>query len=166
MLKSNQESNSEGEGELAAQCHNQRHFSHICDGTQMRRRTEEKSDPRSGSKRHRHPSGLPNSPVQAPTRDHPFHTVIPRIQSPFTTRWGHREYSLDPTPGPSHLMKNQVSALRNLDGILLKLKVYVKFPQGFRCVNIKFPQSVNISPLSFGMVSASGIIELTRLKLA
>ena len=63
-------------------------------------------------------------------------------------------------------MKNQVFALRNLDGILLKLKVYVKFPQGFRCVNIKFPQSVNFSPLSFGMVSASGIIELTRLKLA
>ena len=67
---------------------------------------------------------------------------------------------------PIHWMKNQVSALRNLDGILLKLKVYVKFPQGFRCVNIKFPQSVNLSPLSFGMVSASGIIELTRLKLA
>ena len=65
-----------------------------------------------------------------------------------------------------HWMKNQVSALQNLDGILLKLKVYVKFQQGFRCVNIKFPQSVNLSPLSFGMVSASGIIELTRLKLA
>ena len=58
-----------------------------------------------------------------------------------------------------HWMKNQVSELRNLDGILLKLKVYVKFTQGFRCVNIKFPQSVNLSPLSFGMVSASGIIE-------
>ena len=33
---------------------------------------------RSGSQRHRHFVGFLNVAVKAPTRDHPFHTVIPR----------------------------------------------------------------------------------------
>ena len=36
--------------------------------------------------------GFFNVPVQAPTRDHLFYTIIPRnrpIKSPFTTRWGY-----------------------------------------------------------------------------
>ena len=37
-----------------------------------------KLDQRSGSQRHRHFVGFFNVPVQAPTRDHPFYTVIPR----------------------------------------------------------------------------------------
>ena len=32
---------------------------------------------RSGSQRHRHFAGFFNVPVQTPTRDHPFYTVIP-----------------------------------------------------------------------------------------
>ena len=51
-----------------------------------------KFDLRSGSKRHRHFVGLFNVPVQAPTRDNPFYTVIPThrpIQSPFTASWGY-----------------------------------------------------------------------------
>ena len=47
---------------------------------------------RSGSQRHWHFVGFVNVPVQAPTRGHPFYTVIQRnrpIYSPFTTRWGY-----------------------------------------------------------------------------
>ena len=36
-----------------------------------------KLDLRSGSQRHRHFVGFFNVPVLAPTRDHPFYTVIP-----------------------------------------------------------------------------------------
>ena len=38
---------------------------------------KKKFDLRSGSQRHRHFVGFFNVPVQAPTRDHPFYTVIP-----------------------------------------------------------------------------------------
>ena len=38
---------------------------------------EKKLDLRSGSQRHRHFVGFFNVPVLAPTRDHPFYTVIP-----------------------------------------------------------------------------------------
>ena len=38
---------------------------------------KKKLDLRSGSKRHRHFVGFFNVPVLAPTRDHPFYTVIP-----------------------------------------------------------------------------------------
>ena len=36
-----------------------------------------KLDLRSGSQRHRYFAGFFNVPVQTPTRDHPFYTVIP-----------------------------------------------------------------------------------------
>ena len=36
---------------------------------------------RSGSERHRHFVGFFNVPVQAPTRGHPFYTVIPRCNN-------------------------------------------------------------------------------------
>ena len=52
-------------------------------------------DLRSGSQRHRHFVGFFNVPIQAPTRDNPFHTVIPTHRpnkSPFTTRWGYGEH--------------------------------------------------------------------------
>ena len=39
---------------------------------------KKKLDLRSRSQRHRHFVGFFNVPVQAPTRDHPFYTVIPR----------------------------------------------------------------------------------------
>ena len=39
---------------------------------------KKKLDLRSDSQRHRHFVGSFNVPVQAPTRDHPFYTVIPR----------------------------------------------------------------------------------------
>ena len=38
---------------------------------------KKKFDLRSGSQRHRHFVGFFNVPVLAPTRDHPFYTVIP-----------------------------------------------------------------------------------------
>ena len=38
---------------------------------------KKKFDLRSGSQRHRHFAGFFNVPVPAPTRDHPFYTVIP-----------------------------------------------------------------------------------------
>ena len=38
---------------------------------------KKKLDLRSGSQRHRHFVGFFNVPVLAPTRDHPFYTVIP-----------------------------------------------------------------------------------------
>ena len=38
---------------------------------------KKKLDLRSGSQRHRHFVGFLNVPVLAPTRDHPFYTVIP-----------------------------------------------------------------------------------------
>ena len=38
---------------------------------------KKKLDLRSGSQRHRHFAGFFNVPVLAPTRDHPFYTVIP-----------------------------------------------------------------------------------------
>ena len=38
---------------------------------------KKKFDLQSGSQRHRHFVGFFNVPVQAPTRDHPFYTVIP-----------------------------------------------------------------------------------------
>ena len=38
---------------------------------------KKKMDLRSGSQRHRHFVGFFNVPVLAPTRDHPFYTVIP-----------------------------------------------------------------------------------------
>ena len=46
---------------------------HICAGG-----PKEKWDLQSGFQRHRHFVGFFNLPVQAPTRDHPFYTVIPR----------------------------------------------------------------------------------------
>ena len=65
---------------------------------------KKKLDLRSGSQRHRHFVGFFNVPVLAPTRDHPFYTVIPThrpIKSPFTItlgiRWTHSR--LNP-PGP------------------------------------------------------------------
>ena len=48
--------------------HMQRYFSHICDGTDVKK----KLDLRSGSQRHRHFVEFFNVPVQAPTRGHPF----------------------------------------------------------------------------------------------
>ena len=66
---------------------------------------KKKLDLRSGSQRHRHFKGFFNVPVQAPTRGHPFYTIIPRnhpIKSPFTctTRWVYGGHILDLTPGP------------------------------------------------------------------
>ena len=60
--------------------------------------------PTVGLPRHRHFVGFFNVPVLAPTRDHPFYTVIPThrpIQSPFTITLGIRRthYRLN-TPGP------------------------------------------------------------------
>ena len=61
---------------------------------------------RSGSQRHRHFVGFFNVPVQAPTRGHPFHTVIPwnrPINSHFTITLGiRRTHSRlnPPPPGP------------------------------------------------------------------
>ena len=55
---------------------------HICAGG-----LKKKLYLRSGSQRHRHFVGFFNVPVQAPTRGHPFYTVIPRnrpILAPFT----------------------------------------------------------------------------------
>ena len=52
---------------------------------------KKKFDLRSGSQRHRHFVGFFNVPVQAPTRDHPFYTVIPTHRpnnSPFTISLG------------------------------------------------------------------------------
>ena len=64
-----------------------------------------KLDLRSGSQRHRHFAGFFNVPVLAPTRDHPFNTVIPThhpIKSPFTITLGiRRTHSrLNPPPPP------------------------------------------------------------------
>ena len=53
---------------------NQRNFSHICDECAGRLK---KLDLRSGSQRHRHFVGFFNVPVQEPTRDQHFYTVIP-----------------------------------------------------------------------------------------
>ena len=66
---------------------------------------KKKLDLRSGSRRHRHFVGFFNVPVLAPTRDHPFYTVIPThrpIKSPFTITLGiRRTHSrLNPPPGP------------------------------------------------------------------
>ena len=58
-------------------------------------------DLRSGSQRHRYSVGFFNVPVQAPTRDKPFYTVIPTHRtnkSPFTTRWGYGGHILHLTP--------------------------------------------------------------------
>ena len=59
---------------------------------------------RSGSQRHRHFAGFFNVPVQTPTRDHPFYTVIPThrpIKSPFTITLGiRRTHSRLNPPGP------------------------------------------------------------------
>ena len=44
----------------------------------MCRRTEEEVGPTVGLPRNRHFVGFLNVPVQAPTRDYPFYTVIPR----------------------------------------------------------------------------------------
>ena len=60
-----------------------------------------KLDLRSGSQHYRHFAGFFNMPVQAPTRDQPFYTVIPTHRpnsSPFTTRWGYGGQILDLTP--------------------------------------------------------------------
>ena len=65
---------------------------------------KEKLNLRSASSRHRHFVGFLNVPHQAPTRGHPFYTVIPRnrpIYSPFTTRWRHGRHILDLTPRSS-----------------------------------------------------------------
>ena len=59
----------------------------------MCRRIEEEVDPTVGLPRHRHFVGFFNVPVLAPTRDHPFYTVIPThrpIKSPFTITLGIR----------------------------------------------------------------------------
>ena len=59
---------------------------------------------RSGSQCHRHFVGFFNVPVQAPTQDQPFYTVIPTHRlnkSPFTTRLGYGGHILDLNPGPS-----------------------------------------------------------------
>ena len=55
---------------------------------------KKKLDLRSGSQRHRHFVGFFNVPGLAPTRDHPFYTVIPThrpIYSPFTITLGIRK---------------------------------------------------------------------------
>ena len=57
----------------------------------MCRRNEEEVGPTVGLPRHRHFVGFFNVPVLAPTRDHPFYTVIPThrpIQWPFTITLG------------------------------------------------------------------------------
>ena len=62
---------------------------------------KKKLDLWTGSKRHRHFVGFFNVPVQAPTRGHPFYTVIPRnrpILSPFKTRLGYGWHILDLNP--------------------------------------------------------------------
>ena len=64
----------------------------------MCRRTEEEVGATVGSQRHKHFPGSLNVPVQAPTRDQSFYTVIPTHHpnwSPFTTRWGYGGHILD-----------------------------------------------------------------------
>ena len=62
-----------------------------------------KLDLRSGSQRHRHFVGFFNGPVQAPTRDHPFYTVIPRplhLVAFYDTLGIRRTHSRLNPPGP------------------------------------------------------------------
>ena len=70
----------------------------------MCRRTEEEVVPTVGLPRHRHFAGFFNVPVLAPTRDHPFYTVIPThrpMLSPFTITLGiRRTHSRLNPPGP------------------------------------------------------------------
>ena len=61
-----------------------------------------KLDLRSGSQRHRHFVGFFNVPVLAPTRDHPFYTVIPThrpiyVSRLLRSRWGYGGHILDLT---------------------------------------------------------------------
>ena len=70
----------------------------------MCRRTEEEViGPTVGLPRHRHFVGFFNVPVLAPTRDHPFYTVIRThhpISSPFTITLGIRRTHSRLTPPP------------------------------------------------------------------
>ena len=58
--------------------------------------------------------GFFNVPVQAPTRDHPFHTVFRETAHlvAFTTRWGYGGHIFDLTPG-SHGGPNAIEDLSN-----------------------------------------------------
>ena len=72
---------------------------------------------RSGSQRHRHFVGFFNVPVQAPTRGHPFYTVLPThrpIYSPFTTRLGYGERILDLNPRRPHGGQSNTKTLQNV----------------------------------------------------
>ena len=67
----------------------------------MCRRTEEEVGPTVGLPCHRHFVGFFNVPVLAPTRDHPFYTVIPThrpISRLLRSRWGYGGHIIDFTP--------------------------------------------------------------------
>ena len=64
----------------------------------MCRRTEEEVGPTVGLPRHRHFVGFFNVPVQAPTRDQPFYTVISPISRLLQSRLGYGGHILDLTP--------------------------------------------------------------------
>ena len=67
---------------------------------------KKKLDLRSGSQRHRHFVVFFNVPVLAPTRYHPFYTVIP-FSRLLRSRWGYGGHILDLTPGPSRGVKSR-----------------------------------------------------------
>ena len=70
----------------------------------MCRRTEEEAGPTVGLPSHRHFVGFFNVPVQAPTGDHTFYTVIPTPLPPIScllrSRLGYGGHILDLTPPP------------------------------------------------------------------
>ena len=73
---------------------------------------KKKLDLRLGSQRNRHFVRFFNMHVQAPTRGHPFYTVISRnrpIKSPFTTGWGYGGHILDLNPGSKRRTSGQES---------------------------------------------------------
>ena len=82
---------------------------------------KKKLDLRSRSQRNRHFVGFFNVPVLAPTRDHPFYTVIPThrpIQSPFTITLGIRRCTFSTCPhgggGPVNWLTTPVGWLKLL----------------------------------------------------
>ena len=100
----------------------------------MCRRTEEEVGPTVGLPRHRHFVGFFNMPVQAPTRDHPFYTVIPTHRpnsSPFTITLGiRRTHSRLNPPGPHGEKKHE------------------KFEMHLHFKNKTYPMSSNSHPLT------------------
>ena len=74
---------------------------------------------------YRHFVGFFNVPVLAPTRDHPFYTVIWHT-APFSrllrSRWGYGGHILDLTPGPS---RGKINSIRVENQILVKCNQHI-----------------------------------------